>query len=75
MKQCDTCKLKEVTEIAKKGIDAYEYCIKELEKRDAQYRSALEDIREAVKNNLNAGILISGGWIEQKIDEVLNPHN
>lgn len=104
-RRCDTCKLKEVTEIAKKGIDAYEFCIQGLEKElepfqddyfqgltkqqiaelakksikitadNCKLTHALEEIREAVKTNLDAGILISGGWIEQKIDEVLNPHN
>ena len=32
MRRCDTCKLKEVIELAKKNADAYEYCLQGLEK-------------------------------------------
>ena len=43
MKRCDTCKLKEVTEMAKRGMDAYEYCINELENKFAKIKTICDD--------------------------------
>lgn len=43
-----------------------------LTKDNIQLRECLEEIRKEAKNSLKVGLMISGGWLEQKIDEVLN---
>ena len=40
-------------------------------KQRDKYKSALDQIQEVAKNNVKIGCLISGGWLEQMIDEVL----
>lgn len=40
--------------------------------RNKKLVQTLKEIREAAKINIAAGCLISGGWLEQMIDEVLN---
>lgn len=41
-------------------------------KQRDKYKSALDQIQEVAKNNIKIGCAISGGYIEQLIDEVLN---
>lgn len=55
---------RQIAELAKKSM--------RLTKENIQMRECLEAIREEAKNNLKAGLMISGGWLEQKIDEVLD---
>lgn len=55
---------RQIAELAKKSI--------RLTKENTQLIECLEEIRKEVKNNLKAGLMISGGWLEQKIDEVLD---
>lgn len=40
--------------------------------QNIQYELALKTIRKAVKDNLQLGVILPSGWIEQKIDEVLD---
>lgn len=44
----------------------------ELIRENERLKIALKKIKEIAKNNLELGIIIPGGWLEQKIDEVLN---
>ena len=44
----------------------------ELIRENERLKITLKEIREIAKNNLELGIIIPGGWLEQKIDEVLN---
>lgn len=44
----------------------------ELIRENERLKIALKEIKEIAKNNLELGIIIPGGWLEQKIDEVLN---
>ena len=39
--------------------------------QNIQYELVLKEIRQVAKNNLELKIVIPGGWLEQKIDEVL----
>ena len=39
--------------------------------KNIQLEQTLKTIKETTTNSLKTGILISSGWIEQKIDEVL----
>ena len=39
--------------------------------QNIQYELALKEIRQVAKNNLELKIVIPGGWLEQRIDEVL----
>ncbi|WP_405316499.1 hypothetical protein [Faecalibacillus faecis] len=39
--------------------------------QNIQYELVLRDIKNTAKNNIKLGCVISGGWLEQKIDEVL----
>lgn len=39
--------------------------------QNIQYELALKEIRQMAKNNLELKVIISGGWLEQRIDEVL----
>ena len=55
---------RQIAELAKKSI--------RLTKENTQLIECLEEIRKEVKNNLKTGLMISGGWLEQKIDEVLD---
>lgn len=54
----------QIAELAKKSM--------RLTKENIQMRECLEAIREEAKNSLKVGLMISGGWLEQKIDEVLD---
>lgn len=54
----------QIAELAKKSI--------RLTKENIQLRGHLEEIREEAKSSLQVGLMISGGWLEQKIDEVLD---
>ena len=40
--------------------------------KNIQYELVLRDIKNTAKNNIKLGCVISGGWLEQKIDEVLD---
>ena len=55
---------RQIAELAKKSM--------RLTKENIQMRECLEAIREEAKNSLKVGLMISGGWLEQKIDEVLD---
>ena len=44
----------------------------ELIRENERFKIVLKEIKEIAKNNLEVGIIIPGGWLEQKIDEVLN---
>lgn len=44
----------------------------ELIRENERLKITLKEIKEIAKNNLELGIIIPGGWLEQKIDEVLN---
>lgn len=39
--------------------------------QNIQYELALKEIRQVAKNNLELKVIISGGWLEQRIDEIL----
>lgn len=39
--------------------------------QNIQYELALKEIKQIAKNNLTLGVVIPGGWLEQRIDEVL----
>ena len=54
----------QIAELAKKSM--------RLTKENIQMRECLAAIREEAKNSLKVGLMISGGWLEQKIDEVLD---
>ena len=54
----------QIAELAKKSM--------RLTKENIQMRECLEAIREEAKNSLKVGLMISGGWLEQKVDEVLD---
>lgn len=51
MKRCDTCKLKEVIELAKRNADAYEFCMQELENK-------LEIIRRMCKEDWEDSVVL-----------------
>lgn len=55
---------KQIAELAKKSI--------KLTKYNRKLKDCLEEIRKVAKHNLEIGCLISGGWLEEMIDEVLN---
>lgn len=55
---------RQIAELAKKSI--------RLTKENAQLIECLEEIQTEAKNSLKVGLMISGGWLEQKIDEVLD---
>lgn len=55
---------KQIAELAKKSIRLTQY--------NRKLEDCLEEIRKVAKNNLELGVIIPGGWLEQKIDEVLN---
>lgn len=39
--------------------------------QNIQYELALKEIKQIAKNNLTLGVVMPGGWLEQRIDEVL----
>jgi septation ring formation regulator EzrA len=55
---------KQIAELAKKSIRLTQY--------NRKLEDCLEEIQKVAKNNLELGVIIPGGWLEQKIDEVLN---
>ena len=55
---------KQIAELAKKSIRLTQY--------NRKLEDCLEEIRKVAKNNIKTGCFISGGWLEQMIDEVLN---
>jgi hypothetical protein len=55
---------KQIAELAKKSIRLTTY--------NRKLENCLEEIKKAAKNSIEVGCLISGGWLEQLIDEVLN---
>ena len=55
---------KQIAELAKKSIRLTQY--------NRKLEDCLEEIRQVAKNNLELGIIIPGGWLEEMIDEVLN---
>ena len=55
---------RQIADLAKKSI--------RLTKENAKLIECLEEIQEEAKSSLQIGLMISGGWLEQKINEVLN---
>lgn len=55
---------KQIAELAKKSIRLTQY--------NRKLEDCLEEIQKVAKHNFKIGCLISGGWLEQMIDEVLN---
>ena len=55
---------KQIAKLAKKSIRLTAY--------NRKLEDCLEEIREAAKDNIEIGCLISGGWLEEMIDEVLD---
>ena len=55
---------KQIAKLAKKSIKLTTY--------NRKLEDCLEEIREAAKDNIEIGCLISGGWLEEMIDEVLD---
>lgn len=55
---------KQIAKLAKKSIRLTAY--------NRKLEDCLEEIREAAKDNVEIGCLISGGWLEEMIDEVLD---
>jgi len=55
---------KQIAELAKKSIRLTQY--------NKKLENCLEEIQKVAKDNLELGIIIPCGWLEQKIDEVLN---
>ena len=42
-RSCKTCKQKEIIELATKGLNAYEYCIQDLEKKFVKIKDICQD--------------------------------
>lgn len=55
---------KQIAKLAKKSIKLTTY--------NRKLEDCLEEIREVAKDNIEIGCLISGGWLEEMIDEVLD---
>lgn len=55
---------KQIAKLAKKSIRLTAY--------NRKLEDCLEEIREVAKDNIEIGCLISGGWLEEMIDEVLD---
>ena len=70
--------IEEINELERKNeinVKQYNSLLKQYNivlKQNKILSDALKEIKNAAINNIKLGIIVSNGWLEQKIDEVLN---